>query len=63
MSKKQESVFGDPKPGRKNIWLTREIKAIIKAKIDKGEITNFSNYVESLILEKEKQNLDENING
>ena len=61
MSKK--SVFENPKPGRVNIWVTREIKAIIKAKIDKGEITNFSKYVDGLIIEREKQNLDENING
>lgn len=59
----KESVFNNPNPGRVNIWVTREIKAIIKAKIDKGEIPNFSKYVEGLIIEKEKQNYDENING
>lgn len=57
MTKKQ-SVFDDPNPGRVNIWVKRHIKAIIKAKMDKDPHFNFSEYVESLIIEKEKHGLN-----
>jgi len=56
MSKKQESVFNNPTPGRVNIWVKRAVKAIIKAKMDKDPHFNFSEYVEGLIIEKESHN-------
>ncbi len=55
----KKSVFDDPSPGRVNIWVKRHIKAIIKAKMDKDPHFNFSEYVEGLIIEKEKENFDE----
>lgn len=55
---RKKSVFDDPNPGRVNIWVKRAVKAIIKAKMDKDPHFNFSEYVESLIIEKEKQNFD-----
>lgn len=53
MSKKN-SVWIDPKPGRVNIWATREVKALIKAKVEKDPNFNFSEYVQNLILRDEK---------
>lgn len=56
MSKKQESVFNNPTPGRVNIWVKRAVKAIIKAKMDKDPSFNFSEYVNKLIMERETAN-------
>jgi hypothetical protein len=48
-------VWQRPNPERTHIWVTAEIKEIVKKKMEKDPNFNFSEYVRGLIVKEEKQ--------
>lgn len=47
-------VWDRPNPERTHIWVTAEIKEIVRKKMEKDPNFNFSEYVRGLIVEAEK---------
>ena len=52
---KPKLVWQRPNPERTHIWVTADIKAIVKKKMEANPNFNFSEYVRGLIVEDNRQ--------